>query len=122
VTDAVRAAKFVVTASSLRAGVRALLGVLPPDLRARPEVVEVRARFAAHVGERARDARDGDPEAELRDLVDLAGRLATSCWSEHETSVSLGAALVRLRANVSLARCLVHRRTSIPPPMPKPPR
>jgi hypothetical protein len=119
VSDAARAAKYVVTASSLRAGVRALLAVLTPEMRSRPEVVETRARLASHVGPRTGEARDAQIEAEVRELVELAGRLATVCWSEHEANGSLAAALVRLRTNVSLARCLVHRRTSIPPPMPK---
>jgi hypothetical protein len=120
VTEGVRAAKCVVTASSLRAGIRALLTVLPTDLLSRPEVVDVRARLAPHVEIRVRGPRDiAALEAEVRDLADLGGRLTTACWPQPESNGPFGVALSRLRTNVSLARCLVHRRVSIPPPASK---
>jgi hypothetical protein len=118
--EAERAAKCVILASSVRAGVRALLGVLPPDLLASQAVSNVRARLVARVEHRAREPRDlATMEHELRELTDLAGRLVNTCWPDVEADDRPGAAAERLRTSVILARCFVDRRpTSIPPPMP----
>ena len=119
--EAERAAKCVILASSVRARVRTLLGVLPPHLLASQAVANVRTRLVARVEHRAREPRDlATLENELRELIELAGRLVVTCWPEVEGEERPVAAAERLRTSVILARCFVDRRpTSIPPPMPK---
>jgi hypothetical protein len=118
--EAERSAKCVILASRVRACVRALLGVLPPDLLASQAVANVRTQLVARVEHRARERDLATLEKELRELTDLAGRLVVMCWPEVEGEERSVAAAERLRTSVILARCFVDRRpTSIPPPMPK---
>jgi hypothetical protein len=117
-----RAAKYVILASSIRAGARALLSVLPPEQLAFERASRLRAVLLAHAEHRGREPRDlAALERELRELVDVGGHLVAACWSEVEGEERAESAAERLRTSVTLARCFVDRRpTSMPPPMPKP--